>query len=123
MSNTGDAVLRKLRTFGMTFPGAHSKSPWPGHDDLAVKDRTFAYLSLEGQLFSISFKLPYTSHEALALPCTKPKGYGLGKSGWVTFEPGEGEMPPIERLKDWLDESYRAQAPRKLVKELDARTD
>jgi hypothetical protein len=32
-------------------------------------------------------------------------------------------MPPIERLKDWLDESYRAQAPRKLVKELDARTD
>lgn len=123
MSDATDVVLRELRALGMTFPGAHGKSPWPGHDDLAVKDRTFAYLSLEGQPFSISFKLPYTSHEALALPCTNPKGYGLGKSGWVTFEPGEGQMPPIERLKDWLDESYRAQAPRKLVKELDARTD
>jgi hypothetical protein len=30
-------------------------------------------------------------------------------------------MPLLEHLKEWIDESYRAQAPRKLVKELDAR--
>ena len=93
MSDATDVVLRELRALGMTFPGAHGKSPWPGHDDLVVKDRTFAYLSLEGQPFSISFKLPYTSHEALTLPCAKPKGYGLGKSGWVTFEQGKDRCP------------------------------
>jgi hypothetical protein len=30
-------------------------------------------------------------------------------------------MPTLDQLKDWIDESYRAQAPRRLVKELDAR--
>jgi hypothetical protein len=30
-------------------------------------------------------------------------------------------MPPLRQLKEWIDESYRAQAPRKLVKELDSR--
>jgi hypothetical protein len=45
--NTSDAGLKKLRAFGLTYPGAHTKSPWPGHLDLAVNDKTFAYLSLE----------------------------------------------------------------------------
>ena len=120
MGGKGDALLRELRAWGMRLPGAHGKSPWPGHDDLAVKDKTFAYLSAEGEPFSVSFKLPYTGHEALQLPFASPTGYGLGKSGWVTLTPGEGEIPPLERLQDWAEESYRAQAPRKLVKELDA---
>jgi hypothetical protein len=59
---------------------------------------------------------------ALDLPYAKPTGYGLGKSGWVSFTPTPGQMPPLEQMKEWIDESYRAQAPRKLVKELDART-
>ncbi len=65
--------------------------------------------------------LPYTGEIALQLPCAKPTGYGLGKSGWVSFGPSEAEMPPLDRLKDWIDESYRARAPRKLVKLLDER--
>ena len=121
MSAKGDATVRELRAWGMTLPGAHSKSPWPGHDDLAVKDKTFAYLSGEEEPVSISFKLPYTGHEALQLPFAAPTGYGLGKSGWVTLTPQEQDLPPLERLKEWVEESYRAQAPRKLVKELDAR--
>ena len=28
----------KLRDFGLAYPGAHTKSPWPGHLDLAVND-------------------------------------------------------------------------------------
>jgi predicted DNA-binding protein (MmcQ/YjbR family) len=115
-----DAILRKLRAFGMTYPGAHRKSPWPGHDDQAVNDKTFAYFSLEGEPFSISFKLPYTNHEALKLPFAKPTGYGLGRSGWVTLDPGTGEMPSIEQLELWIDESYRAQAPRKLAAQIGA---
>jgi predicted DNA-binding protein (MmcQ/YjbR family) len=121
MSETSDAILSELRAFGLTYPGANGKSPWPGHDDLAVNDKTFAYLAAEGEPFSLSCKLKYTGEVALELPYAKPTGYGLGKSGWVTFTPVEAEMPSIEQMKQWIDESYRAQAPKKLVKELDAR--
>jgi predicted DNA-binding protein (MmcQ/YjbR family) len=121
MGEKSDAILRELRAWGLAFPGAHSKSPWPGHDDLAVKDKTFAYLPVEGDPFSLSVKLPYTSEVALDLPYARPTAYGLGKSGWVSFAPPEEEIPPVEQLKEWIDESYRAQAPRRLVKELDAR--
>lgn len=113
--------MDELRTWGLTLPGAHRKSPWPEHDDLAVKDKTFAYLPVRGKPFSLSCKLPYTGYEALQRPYAEPTGYGLGKSGWVSFNPAEDEIPGIEQLKAWVEESYRAQAPRKLVKELDER--
>jgi predicted DNA-binding protein (MmcQ/YjbR family) len=117
-----DAIVKELRAFGLAFPGAHSKSPWPGHDDLAVRDKTFAYLPADGEPFSLSVKLPYTSEVALDLPYAKPTAYGLGKSGWVTFTPAPAQMPSLDEMKEWIDQSYRAQAPRKLVKELDARS-
>ncbi|HEY0113672.1 MAG TPA: MmcQ/YjbR family DNA-binding protein [Allosphingosinicella sp.] len=121
MAADHQGLVRELRAFGLRFPGAHSKAPWPGHDDLAVKDKTFAYLPAEGEPFSLSVKLPYTSEVALELSFAAPTGYGLGKSGWVTFTPAPGEMPSVEQMREWIEESYRAQAPRRLVKELDAR--
>jgi predicted DNA-binding protein (MmcQ/YjbR family) len=117
-----DAVLKELREFGLAYPGAHTKSPWPGHLDLAVKDKTFAYLSVEGEPFKISCKLPQSNAAALVLPFAEPTGYGLGKSGWVSARFAEGQMPPKELLKEWIDESYRAQAPKKLVASLAAST-
>ncbi|NUP12451.1 MAG: MmcQ/YjbR family DNA-binding protein [Polyangiaceae bacterium] len=115
-----DPLLKELREFGLAYPGAHTKSPWPGHLDLAVKDKTFAYLSVEGEPFGISCKLPQSCSAALMLPFTSPTAYGLGKSGWVSAKFGGDEMPPIEMLKAWIDESYRAQAPKKLVAQLGA---
>ena len=113
-----DAVLKELRAYGLALPGTHTKSPWPGHLDLAVNDKTFAYLSLEGEPFSISCKLPRSSAMALMLPFTKPTEYGLGKSGWVSAQFPDGDPLPIDMLKAWIDESYRAQAPKKLVASL-----
>ena len=110
--------MRELRAFGLLYPGAHTKSPWPGHLDLAVKGKTFAYLSIEGQPFHISCKLPRSGPDALWLPFTKPTAYGLGKSGWVTAELAAGEPVPVELFKRWIDESYRAQAPKKLAAQL-----
>jgi predicted DNA-binding protein (MmcQ/YjbR family) len=111
-------ALVELRTFGLAYPGAHTKSPWPGHLDLAVNDKTFAYLSIEGEPFSIGCKLPQSSAVALMLPFTTPTAYGLGKSGWVTAKPPADEPIPVELFKTWIDESYRAQAPKKLVASL-----
>lgn len=117
MAKSRDKVLKELRAYGLALPGAHLKSPWPGHKDLAVNDKTFAYLTVEGEPFQISCKLPSSSAMALLLPFTSPTPYGLGKSGWVTAR-FEDHEPSVDMLKAWIDESYRAQAPKKLLKEL-----
>ena len=116
-----DAALKELRAFGLAYPGAHTKSPWPGHLDLAVNDKTFAYLSLEGEPLGISCKLPRSRDMALMLPFCTLAGYGLGKSGWVAAKLGPNDEVPVDVFKAWIDESYRAQAPKKLIKELDGR--
>jgi predicted DNA-binding protein (MmcQ/YjbR family) len=110
----GGSALERLREFGLRYPGAHTKSPWPGHLDLAVNDKTFAYLSIAGEPLKISCKLPRSSDAALELPFTTPTAYGLGKSGWVTATFPDGAPVPVDLLEEWIDESYRAQAPKRL---------
>ena len=73
-----------------------------------------------GRPFSLSVKLPFTGEGARELPFAKPTAYGLGRSGWVSiaFDPSAG--PPLETIKRWVMESYRAQAPKRLLKEFEA---
>jgi predicted DNA-binding protein (MmcQ/YjbR family) len=118
-ARASDAALEELRAFGLAFPGAHTKSPWPGHLDLAVNDKTFAYLSIDGEPFSIGCKLPASQSVALMLPFAAPMAYGLGKSGWVSAQLPDQPVP-VEMFKAWLEESYRAQAPKKLVAQMGA---
>ena len=120
MAKSHDTVQRALKKFGLAFPGAHSKSPWPEHDDLAVKDKTFAFMSVAGRPLSVSVKLTVSHAEALEHAFAKPTGYGLGKSGWVSLNFDAAEKPPLDLLKRWILESYRAVAPKKLIAELEA---
>lgn len=85
-----------------------------------MKDKTFAYLSVPGEPFSVSCKLPTSAALALDVDGAAPTGYGLGKSGWVTLTP-TGTLPPRALLEAWIDESYRAVAPKRLVAELDGK--
>lgn len=110
-----------LRELGLRrYPGAHVKSPWPGHMDLAVNDRTFAYLSAPGDPPGLSLKLPFSRSLALQLPGAQPTAYGLGKSGWVSLSFDGHPPPPLAQLEAWLDESYRAQAPKRLLVQFEA---
>jgi hypothetical protein len=79
-----------------------------------VNDKTFAYLSPAGEPLTISCKLPQSAEAALSLPFTTPTAYGLGKSGWVTATFPDGTAVPVELLREWIDESYRAQAPKRM---------
>jgi predicted DNA-binding protein (MmcQ/YjbR family) len=114
---TPAAVLKTLKAFGLSLPGTTPKAPWPGHDDVAVNDKTFAYLSVSSGRLVVSVKLPVTGKDVLRLPSAKPTGYGLGKSGWVTI--GDADDVPVDTVKRWMMESYRAQAPKKLLKQLE----
>ncbi|MDB5871585.1 MAG: DifB protein [Ramlibacter sp.] len=120
MAKHHNTVLAALKKFGLAFPGAHSKSPWPEHDDLAVKGKTFAFMGVAGVPLHMSVKLTVSHAQALQQPFAKPTGYGLGKSGWVTLAFDAGDKPPVELLKRWILESYRAVAPKKMIAELEA---
>ncbi len=114
------ALANELRKRALAkYPGSHLKSPWPEHLDLAVNDKTFAYVSTDGKPFGISCKLPHSQAEVLMLENCEPAGYGLGKSGWVAASFPDDDLPPIEMIEEWIDESYRAQAPKRLIAELD----
>lgn len=115
MSPASKDAAEALRAFGLTYPEVTLKSPWPGHADLAVRDKTFAYLSKAGDPFSLSVKLPFSAAEALDMGFTTPTAYGLGKSGWVTASWPDGVADPMALFRGWIDESYRAQAPKKLI--------
>jgi len=88
-----------------------------------VKKKVFVFLghAAEGGL-SLTVKLPESNLLALDLPFATPTGYGLGKSGWVTARFGPRQKPPLGLLERWIDESYRAVAPRTLVAGLGAST-
>lgn len=121
MSHPHDEVRQALRAFGLTFPGTSLRAPWPEHLDLAVNDKTFAFLNVDGTPLRVSCKLPESAAAALALPFTTPTPYGLGKRGWVTAEFGQTTEPPLDLLRDWVAESYLAIAPKRLVRAVLAR--
>jgi len=117
------SALRKaedaLRRRGLAYPEAYEEFPW-GHSALKVKGKAFAFLAFEKGVFSVSVKLPESSSGALLLPFAEPTGYGLGRSGWVTASFRPGESVPVPILSAWLDESYRAIAPKKLLAQMQA---
>ena len=68
----------------------------------------------------LSVKLAESHAHALAIDGAEPTGYGLGRAGWVTV-PYRASGVSIAVLRDWVEESYRIVAPKRLVAELDAR--
>ncbi len=116
---TLESLELELRDYAMTFPETTEDHPW-GHRALKVKGKTFLFLGGEKdkQELSLSVKLPSSRDIALDLPFAEPTGYGLGKSGWVTARFAKVSDVPLDMLKAWVDESFRAIAPKKLVKTL-----
>lgn len=108
-----------LRDFALTYPGAHEDFPW-GHRALKVKGKAFMFMGAEDGSLGLSVKLPHSNAAALMMPFATPTGYGLGKSGWVSASFPKGQQPPMEMLRQWVDESYRAVAPKKLVAQIGA---
>ncbi len=116
---TVESLELELRDYAMGFPESTEDHPW-GHRAIKVKGKTFLFLGGEKEKaeLSLSVKLPSSRDIALDLPFAEPTGYGLGKSGWVSARFAKVSEVPLDLLKGWIDESYRAIAPKKLVKML-----
>jgi predicted DNA-binding protein (MmcQ/YjbR family) len=108
-----------LRAFALGFPEAYEEFPW-GERVAKVNGKVFVFLGMDGDTLGLSVKLPQSGMLALGLPFASPTGYGLGKAGWVTAKFGRREKAPVDLLRSWIEESYRAVAPKKLVAALPA---
>lgn len=110
----GEAALRR---YALGFPEAYEEFPW-GERVIKVNKRIFAFMHGSAQELRVTTKLPQSYGAALLAPFARPTGYGLGKSGWVTATFHKGEAPAFDILKSWIEESYRAIAPKRLTAKL-----
>jgi predicted DNA-binding protein (MmcQ/YjbR family) len=104
---------RALAELAAGYPETIEDNPWD-HRAFKVRGKVFVFLSGEPGKLAITVKLPSSSMMALTLPFASPTGYGLGKSGWVTAVFSPGDDVPIGLLGEWMAESFRAIAPKKL---------
>ena len=111
--------LDELEAYALQLPGAFSDMPWEGDVVAKVGKKIFVFFG-SGDDARISVKLPDSADHALSLPGATPTSYGLGRHGWVTVPVTD---TPTELLLDWIEESYRTIATKRLVAELDARED
>src|SRR6478609_10105670 len=117
-SKASKAAEEALRACAMIYPLTREDHPW-GHSAFKVKDKVFLFLGLDDKGLSLSVKLPESRFEALELPFCEPTHYGMGKHGWVTAAFGPHAKPPLDLIKKWIDESFRAVAPKKVLALLD----
>jgi predicted DNA-binding protein (MmcQ/YjbR family) len=108
-----------LRRAALAYPEAYEELPW-GHSAIKVKGKAFVFLAADASTFSLSAKLPSSAGVALQLPFASPTEYGLGRAGWVTARFPRTAPVPTDILRLWIDESYRAIAPKRLVAQLPA---
>ncbi len=109
------------QAYALSLPGAYAEHPW-GETVIKVKRKVFLFVN--GAIapedgVSLSVKLPHSGAEMLDLPLAEPTGYGLGKHGWVTLIIMRDDQLPLHLLEAWIDESYRAVAPKRMLAELD----
>ena len=107
MAGTRDKVL----AFALSFPGATPDQPW-GEDVVKVRGKIFVFVGTPGAR-RMTVKLVESHAHALTVEGAEPTGYGLGKSGWVSAHFSAKDDVPLDLLKQWIDESYAAIAPKR----------
>jgi predicted DNA-binding protein (MmcQ/YjbR family) len=114
-------VRDQLREFALSLPEAAEDFPW-GESVAKVNRKIFAFLgpaSRSGPRL-MTVKLVESHGHAMAVEGAEPTRYGLGRSGWVNVPLDAAEVT-LDLLRDWVEESYRIVAPKRLVAELDRR--
>jgi predicted DNA-binding protein (MmcQ/YjbR family) len=111
-----DRAREKLLRFALSLPESYEDHPW---DETVAKVRRKVFVFFGGTPKLMTVKLVESHGHALSIDGAEPSGYGLGKAGWVNV-PVDAPGLTDELLCDWIEESYRIVAPKRLVAELEA---
>jgi predicted DNA-binding protein (MmcQ/YjbR family) len=112
-------IRARLRDFALYLPGAWEDFPW-GERVAKVGNKVFVFFGRDDETEPslMTVKLVESHGHALAIEGAAPTGYRLGRAGWIDV-PVQAEGVASELLCDWVEESYRIVAPKRLVAELD----
>lgn len=114
-------IEKRLREAALAYPESYAEQPW-GEWVAKVSRKIFLFMGVQDRHLYITTKLPVTGPSLLMDPNITPTGYGLGRSGWLTAKYMDPSKLSVDRLTRWIEESYRAIAPQRLIRELDARS-
>lgn len=123
-----------MRAFALGLPNAAEDFPWgepvvkihkrdiepPRWRQGLVHGPMFLWLGRpDAEVPSVAVKLTASPDAAVALAGATPTTHsGLGQWGWLTVPlPGTD----LDLVCEWVEESYRSKAPKKLIAVLDAR--
>ena len=106
----------KVLEFALSFPETAVDHPW-GEEVVKVKGKIFVFAGTNGSK-RMTVKLAESHAHALATEGAERTGYGLGNSGWVTV-PLRAPGVSLPVLRDWVEESYRIVAPKRILEKLD----
>ena len=110
-----EAILRHA----LSLPGTHEDHPW-GEVVAKVKGKVFVFFGRRAEpVLRFSVKLPSSGERWLDQEFAEPTAYGMGPHGWVTFTFDSGNVLPERELLPLVEESYRAVAPKTLLRALD----
>lgn len=111
-------VASELRKYALGFPESWEDTPWE-HRVVKVRKKIFVFCDNDGnKTLNITVKLPDSGDDAIEMDQCEMTGYGLGKAGWITARFTKQDKLDLPMLKAWILESYRAVAPKTLVKQL-----
>jgi len=118
MAKKLSAIGAKLRAKAMSYPEVTETFPW-GEHAFKVKGKTFVFMRDDEEGTSFSVKLSASRAAALKLPASEPTHYGMGAKGWVTLVPTSKSS--MKQLAGFIDESFRAVAPKRVLATLDGK--
>lgn len=124
-------VWDQVRAFALSYPHAIEDFPW-GEPVIKIDHPPLKWANglARGPMFlwlgqrevpepAVSVKLKASRDEAMEIGRAAPLAHsGLGQWGWLTIPLAGADL---RLVRDWIDESYRIVAPKKIVAELDAR--
>jgi predicted DNA-binding protein (MmcQ/YjbR family) len=111
------AIEARLRKVALSYPETYEESPW-GDRVVKVKGKIFFFCGERDGELHLSVKLPQSGRAVLKNAFARPTPYGLGKSGWVSCTFTTKKSVNEKQIAAWIDEGYRAIAPKKLAASL-----
>lgn len=113
-------TIAGIRKIAESFPEV-SVGTVCNKDAHKARNKNFLFLWADDTEYKLKLKLADSLPEAQKLAKAEPDFYSIGSSGWVDIEMLLKKSPPTALLRRWIGESFRLNAPKKLLAELPAK--
>ncbi|MBI3819004.1 MAG: MmcQ/YjbR family DNA-binding protein [Planctomycetes bacterium] len=111
-NKSSGALAETLRKFALKFPDAVEEIACAGtaveSPVFRVKGKSFLFIGKR----DLRLKLQDSLASAARLAAKEPARYEASAMGWIKVNTDLDSPPPLDLLKAWIEESYRASTPK-----------